>query len=228
MDLASLELVQQVVDEHGLRHEERRAEELAQVRLLHTALEERQQVLGVEHADDLVDRLLVDRDPAVALADEGVDGIVDGCGDRESRHLRARNHDLMDAALAQLDDGTDHLFFLGLEDARLPSPLHDQLEFLGVDLGLACDAGTESARDDTSHPGENPHDRREDLAYDIQRAGKRQCDAVRICESEGLGDQLPKDDGETRKKDRDDQQGDAAGCTLEDGNALEGDGQTVG
>ena len=40
------------------------------------ALQERQQVLGVQDADDLVDRLLVDRDPAVALLDDRVDGLL--------------------------------------------------------------------------------------------------------------------------------------------------------
>ena len=39
-------------------------------------LEEREQVLGVEDPDDLVDRVLVDRDPAVALLDDLVDGLV--------------------------------------------------------------------------------------------------------------------------------------------------------
>ena len=46
----------------------------------------------------------------------------------------ARDHDLVDAALAELDDRVDHLLLLGLEDALLAATLDEQLELLGRDL----------------------------------------------------------------------------------------------
>ena len=63
VDLAPLELVEQVVHAHRFGHEDRRAQDGPQRRtLVHAALQERQEVLRVEDADDLVDGLVVDRD----------------------------------------------------------------------------------------------------------------------------------------------------------------------
>ena len=50
------------------------------------------------------------------------------------RHDRdARDHDLVDALVAELDDRVDHLLLLGLEDALLAALLDDQPELLGAD-----------------------------------------------------------------------------------------------
>ena len=48
--------------------------------------------------------------------------------DRDARH-----HDLVDAALAELDDRVDHLLLLGLEDALLAAALDDEHQLLGAD-----------------------------------------------------------------------------------------------
>ena len=59
VDLAPLELVEQVVDAHRLGHEDGGPQERAAAlgRSVAERLQERQQVLGVEDADDLVDRV---------------------------------------------------------------------------------------------------------------------------------------------------------------------------
>ncbi len=138
VDLPALELVEQVVDRHRLGHEDRRAQERPEGGPGRgVGLQVRQEVLGVEDADDLVDRLLVDRDPRVALLDDEVDRLLErrvrpDPGDRD-----ARDHDLVDAPLAELDDRVDHLLLLGLEDALLAAALDDQAELLGGDLRLA-------------------------------------------------------------------------------------------
>ena len=96
-------------------------------------LEERQQVLGVQDPDDLVDRLLVDRDPAVALVDDRVDRLAPwsrSAGERD--HRDPRHHDLVDALVAELDDRLDHLLLLGLEDPLLAAPLDQDRELLGA------------------------------------------------------------------------------------------------
>src|SRR5439155_1435154 len=81
-----------------------------------TRLQDGQEILGVEDADDFVDRFLVDRDPAVALVDDLVDRLVKR-GRRGQRDDRdPRDHDLVEAPLAELDDRVDHLLLLGLED----------------------------------------------------------------------------------------------------------------
>ena len=99
-------------------------------------LEVRQEVLGVEDADDLVDRLLVDRDPAVTLLDDRVDRLLEGRAGGQGDDVDPGDHHLVEAAIAELDDRVDHLLLLGLEDALLAAPLDDQAELLGGDLAL--------------------------------------------------------------------------------------------
>ena len=43
-----------------------------------------------------------------------------------------RDHHLVDAALAELDDRVDHLLLLGLEDALLAAALDDEPQLLGA------------------------------------------------------------------------------------------------
>ncbi len=127
VDLPPLELVEQVVHAHRLGHEDRRAQDRAKGRPLGGGtLEERQQVLGVQDPDDLVDRLLVDRDPAVALIDERVDRLLERRTRRQRDHRDARDHDLVDALVAELDDRLDHLLLLGLEDPLLATTLDEE------------------------------------------------------------------------------------------------------
>ena len=66
---------------------------------------------------------------------------VDDAGSDDDRD--ARDHDLVDAPVAELDDRVDHLLLLGLEDPLLPAALHDQAQLLGGDLGLGRDVGAE-------------------------------------------------------------------------------------
>ena len=67
VDATSLQAVQEVVDEHRLGHEERRAHEAADGGWPIVADEVGQQVLGVEEAHDVVDAAVVDGDARVAL-----------------------------------------------------------------------------------------------------------------------------------------------------------------
>ena len=57
----------------------------------------------------------------------------------------ARDHDLVDAPAAELDDRVDHLLLLGLEDPLLAAALHDEAQLLGGDLGLGVDVGARAA-----------------------------------------------------------------------------------
>ena len=101
--------------------------------------EDRQQVLGVEDADDVVDRLLVDRDARVAVADDHVDDLLERRILGERRDVDARDHHLVDALLAQLEHRADHLLLLGLDDALLAAALDEDHQLLGRDpLAAAC------------------------------------------------------------------------------------------
>ena len=99
-------------------------------------LEERQQVLRVEDADDLVDGGLVDGEPRVALLDDPVDRLVERGRGRQGDDRDPRDHDLVDPPVAELDDRVDHLLLLGLEDPLLAAALDDQPQLLGGDLRL--------------------------------------------------------------------------------------------
>ena len=156
VDLPPLELVEQVVDRHRLGDEDRGPEERAERRArVGAGLQERQQVLRVEDADDLVDRLLVDRDPAVALVDDPVDRLLERRRGGQPDDRDPRDHHLVEAALAELDDRVDHLLLLGLEDALLAAPLDDQAELLGADLGLVRHGRAEQAGDRPGRAGQD-------------------------------------------------------------------------
>jgi len=193
---------------------------IAQIGLLIDALEERQEVLGEKDADDLVDRFVVDRDPAVTLANERIDDLVHGGGDRHGGHAGPRNHHLVQTAVAELDDGADHLLFFRLEDALLAAALHYQLEFLCADLRLP-DVCAEAAGDLASQPGEQGHQRAKDLAYHVERARQRQRHPVGPGQGQRLGHQLAENDGEQGQQKGDDEDRNAGGVVLDDRKAGE-------
>ena len=135
VDLAPLELVEQVVDRHRLGHEDRRPQDRAQRRALRrpSRLRNGQQVLGVEDPDDLVDRVLVDRDRGCGPRSMTVSMASSSVAVRRQRDDGdARDHHLVDALVAELDDRVDHLLLLGLEDALLAAALDDQAQLLGA------------------------------------------------------------------------------------------------
>jgi hypothetical protein len=77
VDLAPLELVQQIVDRHRFGDEQRCAQDGPELRAGPGGVAQvGQEVLSVQDADHRVDRLLVDGDPAVALLDDRLDRLV--------------------------------------------------------------------------------------------------------------------------------------------------------
>ena len=109
--------------------------------------QDRQQVLGVEDADDVVDRLLVDRDARVARDDDRVDDLVERRVLGECRDVDARHHHLVHALLAQLEHRADHLLLFGLDDALLAAALDEDQQLLGGDLLVLRSGDAEQARD---------------------------------------------------------------------------------
>ena len=95
--------------------------------------------------------VLVDRDAAVPFGDDRVDRVGDRRVDGERHHRDARDHDLVDALVAELDDRVDHLLLLGLEDALLAALLDDQAQLLGADPLVGRDVGAEQPADIAGH-----------------------------------------------------------------------------
>ena len=63
-----------------------------------------EQVLGVQHATDVVDRLVVDGQPRVAGLLDDAHGVLDRRGVRQRRHVGARHHDLARDLLGEVGD----------------------------------------------------------------------------------------------------------------------------
>ena len=61
-------------------------------------------------------------------------------------HRDARDHDLVDALVAELDDRLDHLLLLGLEDALLAAALDEDRQLLGAHHALRLVARAEHPR----------------------------------------------------------------------------------
>ncbi len=160
--------------------------------LLDRALEERQQVLGVEDADDLVDRVLVDRDPAVALLDDDVDRLLHRGGRGERDHRDARDHDLVDALVAELDDRVDHLLLLGLEDALLAAALDEDRQLFGAHH-VAAWSPAPSMRDTlVGDRGQDADERPEDAQQDVDEAAQPERERSAWARARLLGTSSPK------------------------------------
>ncbi len=79
------------------------------------ALQVRQQVLGVQDADDVVEALLEHRQPGVAGGDDHVEHLVDRVVDVDGADADAGHHHLVDALVPELDDPVDHLLLVLLD-----------------------------------------------------------------------------------------------------------------
>ena len=170
------------------------------------ALEVGQQVLGVQDAHDVVDAVLVDRDARVAALHDGVHDLVERRGHRQRHDVDARHHHLVDAALAELQHGADHLLLLGLDDALLAAPLDEDHQLLGRDPVTVHLTHAEDARDGVGDGVEHPHDRREDAAQDLDRAGEQERIALGVGQRQRLGHQLAEDGRDEGHRQRDQQQ----------------------
>ena len=126
MVAAPLQFLEQGVDGFRLRHEHGLAEELGPRLgpLARLAGEFRQEVLGVEDAQDIVAVAAVDGNPRVAAMDRLLDHLFPGERGGEGEHVGPRGHDLRDVGVAQLDHALDHLPRLFLEQA-LAMPFGD-------------------------------------------------------------------------------------------------------
>ena len=98
--------------------------------------------------------------------------MVEGRRQRQPHDVDARDHHLVDAALAQLQHRADHLLLLRLDDALLPAALHEDHQLVGRDPVAIDVLDPEQPRDHGGEPGEQPHDGREDAAQDLDRAAR--------------------------------------------------------
>ena len=135
---------------------------------------------------------------------------VDGQGD----HRDARDHDLVDALVAELDDRVDHLLLLGLQDPLLATLLDDEPQLLGADPLVGRTSAPNRPADPPGHPGQERDERAEDRPRkSIIRP--EQDHPLRVGEADLLGHELAEDDREDRQDAGDDDQGDRPGNACE-------------
>jgi hypothetical protein len=121
----------------------------------------------------------------------------------------------VDAPVAKLDDGVDHLLLLGLEDPLLAAALDDQLQLLRADLRLLRHVDTQRVGDGAGDRGEDGDEGAEQAPQEIDRARQREGEALRVGERKRLRDQLSEDDHEERQDDRDEDERDDGSSVAE-------------
>ncbi len=128
----------------------------------------------------------------------------------------ARDHDLVHAALAQLDDRADHLLFLGLQDALLAAALHDQLELIGGHRLGAHLARAQQPGHGAGGRGQEPHDRSQQAHQELDRGGEQERRALGMGQGQRLGHELAEDDREEGQEKGHDEEGDRLGSAAQE------------
>ena len=144
----------------------------------------------------------------MAVLDDGVDRLLERRRRRQGDDRDARDHDLVDALLAELDDRVDHLLLLGLEDALLAAPLDDQAQLLGADPLVGRDVGAEQPADPPRRPGQDADERAEERPRKSIGRLDDEREALGVGEGDLLGTSSPKTIVKRRQDDRHDDQGD--------------------
>ena len=135
-----------------------------------------------------------------------VSTICPGRRQRERHDVDARHHHLVHAALAQLEHGADHLLLLGLDVALLPAPLDEDQQLLGGDRLVGHVADAEQAGDAVGDRREQPDERPQHDAEQLDRAREEERVALGVGERERLGHELAEDDRDEAHEERDDEQ----------------------
>ena len=93
------------------------------------AVDERgEQVAHVQDADDVVERLAVDRVAGERRVDDGREAFLGREFDREGDDLGPRHHHVRDLLVREVEDLVEHLLLLALELARLGRSVEQHLE----------------------------------------------------------------------------------------------------
>ena len=125
MDPARTHVVKHVERVARLRHEQRLAQQRGPVLGHLAAREEREDVLDQHHADDLVERFAVNRQPRMAVFGKGLDHLVPARAGWNRDDLAARDRDIVGVVLAEMQEVAQHL------------PLERREVAVGIHIGTA-------------------------------------------------------------------------------------------
>jgi hypothetical protein len=106
-----------------LRHEQRLAHERGPVRRRSGAgRDDREHVLDVHHADDLVERIAIDRKARVPVLGEGGDDFLPACGRVERDDLAPRHGHVVGIVFGEMQEVAQHLPLDGRQVALAGGP----------------------------------------------------------------------------------------------------------
>ena len=128
---------------------------------------EGEEVLGDDHALDVVEPVPVDRDARVLFGDDEVAELLEGRVAADADHVHPRGHDLADERVAELDDAPEKLVLVLLDDALLLGLVDE-----GLDLVVARPRGP-PPRPPRSLRGAEPAGRSQDRARRGRGKGDR-------------------------------------------------------
>ena len=129
--------------------------------------------------------------------DDRVEHLVDRVVDVDGADADARDHDLVDRLVPELDDPVDHLLLLLLDVALLGAGLDEDLELLGRQVAaLRLLRSAQQPDEDGADPRDEPHDRREQALEEADRARHEEREALGEVQRQRLRHQLADDDRE--------------------------------
>src|SRR5690606_31297499 len=127
------ELAQQHVEALGLRHEGGGTQQVLDVEAVLVVLQDqRQQVLGQQHADHLVEALADHRIARVRSGDDGGEKFPRRLVGPDAHHLRARHHDVANLQVGDLDGAFDDGQRLVVEQFVLMGTAQHVQQFVAV------------------------------------------------------------------------------------------------
>src|SRR5437762_2350681 len=169
-------------------------------RLLLAADHGAQQVLGVEHADDVIQVALVDGDPGMAMLGHEIDGFLDRLVDFDRHQVGARDHDLANPHVAHFEDAMDHLALFFFEDTLFFADGDQHLEFFfGDERASYLRLGTHHAKNEPGHRGENEHERSHHERRQGDQPRHTQRDFFGALKGQGLGCDLARNQYDQRQ-----------------------------
>ena len=128
--VAAAHLAEELLRPLELGDEEGRIDVLRQRERLLVGVGEIEEVLGVEDADDVVDGAAVDRQARELLLPQQHAHGGEGGRLGQGHDLRARDHDVADGLVPELDDLVEQALLLPVDDALVGAEVEDALELL--------------------------------------------------------------------------------------------------
>src|SRR5687767_8055492 len=206
--LLLLHLAEQLVDLLRLRDEVRRPEQLAQRWRALAARDAPEDILHVQDADDLVGRPFVDGDPGVADEHDALEHLLRRRRDVDGDDLGARDHELVDLLVTEVEDRADHVALRLLEDALLLPRLDERLDLLLAHQRARAGVRAERPRDEARQDDQPADERPRDPGDELDRPDENEEHRLRVAGAERARHEDAEEDGdEGQRGDRDDRGG---------------------